>query len=214
LKREGALTARQLSEQLGLSSNAIRHHLRELEAERVVGYRREQRGIGAPTFAWHLSATGEGLFPQRYKEMLTEVLDLVAEQTGRQAVVSALDARFAELSRKLRSSLEGASPERRMDEVRRVLVEGGYMAEWRPADGGVRLTEHHCAVRALAERFPEICEAEARFLADVLAAAVERESHMLEGCTACEYRVRFPESGGSGLATLQGVHRQDTRESA
>jgi len=29
----------------------------------------------------------------------------------------------------------------------------------------------------------------------VLAAAVEREAHILQGCTACEYKVRFPETG-------------------
>ena len=78
LKRAGALTTRELSEQLGLSANAIRHHLRELETEGVAAYRREQRGVGAPTYAWHLSPAGEGLFPQRYKELLTEVLDRVA----------------------------------------------------------------------------------------------------------------------------------------
>lgn len=214
LKRGGSLTARELGEQLGLSSNAIRHHLRELEVEGVIGYRREQRGVGAPTFAWHLSPVGEALFPQGYKEMLTEVLDLVAEQAGRQAVVSALEARFAELSRKLRSNLDGASPQRRMDEVSRVLVEGGYMAEWRDGEDGLRLTEHNCAVRALAERFPEVCAAEARFLADVLAAAVERESHMLDGCTACEYRVRFAESGEPPLTALEGLHRTDMGEPA
>ena len=43
----------------------------------------------------------------------------------------------------------------------------------------------------MAERFPEICAAEARFLADVLGAEVERSGHMLNGCSACEYHVRF-----------------------
>jgi DeoR family suf operon transcriptional repressor len=43
----------------------------------------------------------------------------------------------------------------------------------------------------VAERFPEICAAEARFLADVLGAEVERREHMLDGCSACEYHVRF-----------------------
>jgi len=100
--------------------------------------------------------------------------------------------------------LADASPERRMDVVMRALVEGGYMAEWRDSEGGLRLTEHNCAIRALAERFPEICEAEARFLEEVLAAAVHRETHMLDGCPACEYRVRFPEEGSSTLTMLRG----------
>ncbi|HTS88868.1 MAG TPA: winged helix-turn-helix transcriptional regulator [Gemmatimonadales bacterium] len=194
LKRAGSLTAKDLAEQLDLSSNAVRHHLRELESEGVIAYRREQRGVGAPTFAWYLTPSGEALFPQRYKEVLTEVLDRVAAQAGRQAVVSALETRFAELTRKLQAALENAPPERRMEAVIRALVDDGYMAEWRSREGGLLLTEHNCAIRALAERFPEICAAEARFLEEVLAAAVHREAHMLQGCTSCEYRVEFPEA--------------------
>lgn len=197
LKRAGALTARDLGEHLGLSSNAIRHHLRELETEAVIAYRREQRGVGAPTYAWYLSPAGEALFPQRYKELLTEMLDRVAEQAGRQAVVTAFENRFADLSRRLQAELADAPPSRRMDVVMRALVDGGYMAEWRTEGEGLRLTEHNCAIRALAERFPEICDAEAKFLTEVLAASVQRETHMLEGCAACEYSVRFPPEGVS-----------------
>ncbi len=197
LKRTGSLTTRDLGERLGLSPNAIRHHLRELETEAVIAYRREQRGVGAPTYAWHLSQSGEALFPQRYKELMTEVLERVAEQAGRQAVVSAFENRFADLSRRLQAELAGAPPERRMDVVLRALQDGGYMAEWRNEEGGLCLTEHNCAIRALAERFPEICLAEAKFLSEVLGATVERTSHMLEGCASCEYRVRFSQNSGS-----------------
>lgn len=206
LKRSGSLTARELSEHLGLSSNAVRHHLKELEGEAVIGYRREQRGIGAPTYAWYLTPAGEALFPQRYKEVLTEVLDRVMEQTGRGAVVAALETRFADLARKLRGELADASPERRMEVVIRALVEGGFMAEWRAGDGadGFRLTEHHCAIRAVAERFPEICAAEVRFLEEVLAAAVQRETHMLDGCTSCEYHVQFSAPAEPVITILQG----------
>lgn len=191
LKRAGSLTARQLATELGLSANAIRHHLRELEQTGVISYRREQRGVGAPTFAWHLSPPGEALFPQRYKELVTEVLDRVAEQAGRGAVVAALGRRFDELTHRLQAELADAPPARRLDVVMAALRDGGFMAEWREGEGGVRLTEHHCAIRAVAERYPEICEAEVRFLETVLAAEVMRQSHMLTGCPSCEYRVEF-----------------------
>jgi DeoR family suf operon transcriptional repressor len=158
LKRAGSLTTKELAEQLGLSSNAIRHHLKELESEAVIGYRREQRGVGAPTFAWYLNPAGESLFPQRYKELLTDVLDRVAEHAGRHAVVTALETRFTDLAHKLQRELSDAPPEKRMEVVMRALVEGGYMAEWHEGEGGLRLTEHNCAIRALAERFPEAGE--------------------------------------------------------
>lgn len=191
LKRAGALTTRQLGEQLRLSANAIRHHLKELRTEGVIGFRREKRGVGAPTFAWHLNSSGESLFPQRYKEILTEVLERIAEQSGRQAVVAAFEGRFADLARKLQAELADAPKAKRMEAVLRSLSEGGYMAEWRDADGGLQLKEHNCAIRALAERFPEICTAEAKFLSEVLGATVERTAHQLDGCSSCEYRVKF-----------------------
>jgi hypothetical protein len=48
----------------------------------------------------------------------------------------------------------------------------------------------------------------------VLAAAVHRESHMLDGCTACEYRVRFPEMEEPTLTTLHGSGRTAREERA
>jgi predicted ArsR family transcriptional regulator len=55
----------------------------------------------------------------------------------------------------------------------------------------VVLTEHNCPLPAIAGRFPELCTAEAKYLAEVLGAQVERTGHILSGCPACEYRVRL-----------------------
>jgi DeoR family suf operon transcriptional repressor len=193
LKRLQWATAKDLAARLQLSLTAVRHHLKELEAGHLLSYRREQRGMGAPTYAYQLSPAGEALFPQRYKEVLTEMLDRVVEHGGRPALVSALEQRYVDLARKLGPELADASPAQRLDVVQRALVDGGFMAEWENQQGGVRLTEHNCAIRAVAERFPEVCAAEAKFLQEVLVAVVKREAHILEGCSACEYRVVFPQ---------------------
>jgi len=66
------------------------------------------------------------------------------------------------------------------------------MAEWQAAGpGAATIREHNCAIHAIAERYPEICAAEERFMAEVLGAPVERRRHILSGCTACEYHVQF-----------------------
>src|SRR6266545_267964 len=80
LKREQPLTAKDLAEKLHVSPNAVRHHLKELETEALVVYGREQRGVGAPTFAYRLALHGEALFPKRYEQTLTDLLDRVAEK--------------------------------------------------------------------------------------------------------------------------------------
>src|SRR2546428_2608933 len=83
LKRAQPLTAKDLAEKLRVSPNAIRHHLKELEAEQLIAYGREQRGVGAPTYAYRLSAEGEALFPRQYERALTDVLERLAEKAGR-----------------------------------------------------------------------------------------------------------------------------------
>ena len=65
------------------------------------------------------------------------------------------------------------------------------MAEWKAEEGAFSLSEHNCAIRAVAERFPEVCAAEEDFLQTVLGAAVERRTHIVQGCNACQYHVSF-----------------------
>ena len=199
LKRGYRLTAKEVAARLGMSLNAVRHHLKELEADGLVEYERQHRGVGAPTFAYRLSAAGEALFPRRYEATLTELLDYVVRRDGRASAVEVLEARYEALARRLEAELAGATPSERMAAVARLLSDEGYMAEGTASSVSGTLIEHNCAVQAVAERFPEICAAEARFLAAALGAEVDRRGHILSGCSACEYRVHFGNEGSAGL---------------
>jgi DeoR family suf operon transcriptional repressor len=198
LKRAGRRTAKELAAKLGTSLNAVRNHLKELEAEALVEYERQHHGVGAPAFAYRLSAAGEALFPRRYEATLTELLDYVVDREGRASAVAVLEARYDALTRRLQSELTGATPAERMAAVARLLSDEGYMAEGTASSGAGTLIEHNCAIQAVAERFPEICAAEARFLAAALGAEVDRHEHILSGCSACEYRVRFNAADAAG----------------
>ncbi len=193
LKRTPDRTARDLGRELGYSLNGVRHHLKELEVDGLVAYQRRHHGVGAPVFVYRLTAAGEALFPRRYEATLLEFLDHVVAQDGREAAVRVLEAQFTTLANRLGDAVAGAPSRRRLETVAAALSDEGYMAEWREQHGGsfATLTEHNCAVKAVAERFPEMCQAEARFLETVLGGPVERRSHILNGCGACEYHVRL-----------------------
>jgi predicted ArsR family transcriptional regulator len=137
LKRAQPLTAKQLAHQLGVSVNAIRHHLKELEAEALIAYGREQRGVGAPTFAYRLSPNGEGLFPRAYEETLTQLLQRVAEQGGRQAAVGLFEDHYRDLTHQLQAELAGAAASERLDLVARLMNQQGY-GRRRPGRSGCR----------------------------------------------------------------------------
>lgn len=206
LKLTPGLTAKGLSGRLGLSLNAIRHHLKELEVDGLLTHDREQRGVGAPVFAYRLSESGERVFPRRYESTLTDVLAALVEREGRDAVVSALEARYAALLQRLPPDLPSFPVHERLAAVTRLLNEDGFMPEWEGSAEGGTLTEHNCSIRAVAERFPEICAAEERFLSAALGASVDLQAHVLDGCAACEYQVQFTPPVSIGTARPQGVN--------
>lgn len=191
IKKSQPITAKELGLRFGMSANAMRRHLRELELEGMVRFGRERQAMGAPAFAYRLTDAGEALFPNGYKDALTEFLDKVAARDGRDAVVAMFEERYAQLARRLESELEAAPREQRLTALARALSEAGYMAEWQGSAGVFRLAEHNCAMRAVVQRFPEICAVEERFLRDVLDAHVQREAHIGSGCNACEYAISF-----------------------
>jgi DeoR family suf operon transcriptional repressor len=192
LKKTAPQTARELADQHAVSVTAVRRHLKELEAEGLVRHGREWRGQGAPTYAYRLSPGGEALFPKRYKEALTRLLEHVVAREGRSAALEVVQEQYAEMKRMLPLDLGDATPQERIAAVARVLEQAGFMAEADDSSGETRLKVHNCAIDAVASRLPEICQTELTFLEDTLAARVDRQTHIVGGCSACEYAVRFP----------------------
>jgi DeoR family transcriptional regulator, suf operon transcriptional repressor len=192
LKRSPGGTVRALAAQLELSLNAVRAHLKELEAERLVSHERLAHGVGAPVYAYRLTPAGEALFPRRYEDALLRVLDHVAEREGRAAAVELLAAsRFDALRARLLGELADAPPAERMRAVVRALSDQGYMAEGAATFCCGTLVQHNCAIRAAAERYPEICAVERSFLEEVLGGRVELRKNQLAGGCACEHKVSF-----------------------
>jgi predicted ArsR family transcriptional regulator len=204
---------------LGLSPNAVRHHLKELEAAGLVAYDRQAGAVGAPSHRYHLTPAGDALFPRRYEEAVGRLLDHVVEHQGRAAAVAVLEAKYRELALRLVAELANASPEERLNAVARALAAEGYMPEVRreTATALPMLVEHNCPMQQVAERFPELCEAEARFLAEVLEAEVTRSAHIVTGCGTCEYsiesRVTNSQSRVTSHETREGHELAPSRDS-
>ena len=192
LKHDQPLTAQELADRLGVSATATRRHLKELEAEHLITYGREQRGQGAPTFVYRLSESGAELFPNRYQDTARRLLEHMIQSEGRDAAAEVLKGQYADLKGKLAGRVEGLKPLDRVAEVARVLNEAGFMAEARIEEGrGAKLLVHNCAIHALASCLPEICEAEIEFIQESIGTRVEREGHIVSGCNACEYAVHL-----------------------
>jgi DeoR family suf operon transcriptional repressor len=193
LKSNGSATAKHLAATFGYSLNAVRHHLKELEGEGVIGYGRVPSGVGAPAHTWHLTDHGHALFPDRYERTVADLLDHLVATQGRDAAVRLLEQQYQDLAARLEAETRDMPAADRGDVVARVMRAEGYMATWQHASAGGLLTEHHCPHRLIAERFPEICLAEERFLSEVFGQNVERLSRIAGGCGTCTYRIDLAE---------------------
>lgn len=189
LKKAQPLTVQELAERHQVTPNAIRRHLKELEAEQLVEHAREQRGQGAPTFTYRLSERGEALFPNRYEAELTAALEFLEKSVGREAVRRFFEQRFRRQADEILARLGDAAYEQRVAAVVEFLRREGFMPNVSTDAGSLRLAEHNCAMHAVAQRFPEVCDTELEFLTELLGPGVQRERHIVSGCNACEYAI-------------------------
>jgi predicted ArsR family transcriptional regulator len=189
LKRAGVATATVLADTLDCAVNTVRHHLKELEAEDLVVHDRTHHGVGAPLYTYRLSPKGHGLFPDRYAEALSHILDQVVQLQGRPASVALLQSHYGALGERICTETAGVARDARGERIARALDGEGFMATWQPAPNGGVLTEHNCPHRVVAERFPEVCAEEEAFLARAFGGTVQRQSRIASGCGCCTYHV-------------------------
>ncbi|MCZ6916155.1 MAG: HTH domain-containing protein [Gemmatimonadetes bacterium] len=208
MKKSQPLTAKELAEAFGVSANAVRRHLKELEAEHLVHYGREQRGVGAPTYSYRLSRDGEALFPNQYEQALTRLIGHVVDREGREAAIAVVEEQYADLRRQLGGIVPGVSPIDRLKMLAGVMEEAGFMAESSEENGEVTLRVQNCALHAVASCLPEVCDTELKFLEDALHAQVERKTHIMNGCNACEYAVEFAGPTWSGAKPERLLHER------
>jgi DeoR family suf operon transcriptional repressor len=197
VKRGQPITAKELAAEFGLTANALRRHLKELETEGLVRCAREIRGVGGPVLTYSLTEAGEALFPRAYDTTLTTLLDNVREQHGTDGVVQLFKAQWERVASTAPDELASLPLGERAQLLAELLTSHGYMAEATPTPNGdaAVIREHNCVLRAVAEKFPEVCVAEEKFLAEFLGAVVERRKHITSGASCCEYCVKERESG-------------------
>jgi DeoR family transcriptional regulator, suf operon transcriptional repressor len=197
LKAHGEATAEEVAETLGITTAGARQHLAALTHEGLVAEVDEPRPPGAPGRPrrhYSLTARAEPLFPKAYGELANELLGYL-EADGDQAVARLFDRRRdarVENARRRLSRRRGFR--QKVAELARILDEDGYLADWEALpDGSFRITEHNCAILAVAERQPGACRAEIEFLRTALeGATVERVTHIVAGAHQCAYVVSPP----------------------
>lgn len=192
--------AQELAEALEISPQAIRRHLKDLEAEGLIEHQAKQLGMGRPQHLYQLSQKGRDRFPNRYGEFAVSLLDTLAETVGTEQVSTLLQKQWQRKAAEYRARVGTGSLPERVKKLVELRKSEGYMAECHvingsnsDGDAGERLilTEHNCAISNVAESFPSVCGHELEMFAAILPdCQVERTHWMNNGEHQCGYLIQ------------------------
>ena len=198
LRKQGHATAHELAEQLEISPQAIRRHLKDLETKNLIEHQLAQEGMGRPQHLYQLTGLGRDRFPHRYDEFAVSLLDTLAETVGSEQVSSILQKQWERKALDYRDRLGKGSVQQRVAALVELRKIEGYMAEWHPVEeeGDAKgdrflITEHNCAISNVAASFPGVCGHELEMFAFVLPdCKVERTYWMINGEHHCGYLIQ------------------------
>ncbi|PSN15884.1 iron-sulfur cluster biosynthesis transcriptional regulator SufR [filamentous cyanobacterium CCT1] len=200
LLRQGEATAHAIADHFEVSTQAIRRHLKDLEAEALIEHRAVQEGMGRPNHLYQLSAKGRDRFPAKYDEFAISLLDTLADTLGQDGVGTVLRKQWERKALEYRNRVGTGTIAERVARLVQLRKDEGYMAEWHEVepDGDLCqsapcyiITEYNCAISHIAESFPSVCGHELEMFQVALAdCAVQRTHWLVKGEHRCGYLVQ------------------------
>ncbi|HWE25754.1 MAG TPA: winged helix-turn-helix transcriptional regulator [Myxococcales bacterium] len=192
LKRDGPLAIAQLAERLGMSGEAVRQQLVQLQREGWIEALRERgpaRHSGRPPARYRLSQAGDNVFPKHYDSLMVAVIDAVASELGPAALERILSRLTDARVRQWEPRLVGKSLRERVEALRGVYEGEDPFMEVEEVAGGFRLVEHNCPFLNVAMERPAVCSVTVSLLSRLLGVTVVREQRFQNGDGRCSFRV-------------------------
>jgi predicted ArsR family transcriptional regulator len=191
IKRNGAMTAEELAQILGISQVAVRQHLASLEAEDVVTVTIERRGLGRPAHRYGLTRAGDESFPREYDRLANSLIEEIRSWLGEPGVMEVAARRRQRTLSLLMLHTAGEPVMIRAQELAKRLTDLGFMAELHlNEDGDVVLIKRNCPIYQVALNHPELCcQGDCAAYSQALGVHVVQERSILDGHHACEIRI-------------------------
>jgi len=192
LKTRGALTAGEISKELGITTEGARLQLLKLTEEGLIQSSHESKGVGRPTQYFSLSELGNKGFPDTHAELTVKLIQQIKETLGDEALQTVISA--GEQKAKLRYSQQlnqASSLEDKVRQLTEIRNREGYMAEYTKEDNGYLLVENHCPICAAAKICQGFCTSELNTFKFVLGDEVNitRVNHIIAGDRRCAYKI-------------------------
>ncbi|MCU0519719.1 MAG: ArsR family transcriptional regulator [Anaerolineae bacterium] len=198
MKRLGEVTVQDLSNELGLTSVTVRHHLEILRSEGYISDPEIVRSSrpGRPRFVYRLTSTAADLFPNNYSGLASALLGTIEEcmaPAERDYLLERAANRIAE-----RAGTLPDDPAVRVDSVVTFLNQQGYVSRWEESKeekGQYLIHVSSCPYYHVSQAHKDVCQID-RYMVQLLAgpkSEVKRLTNAANRGGLCVYALSWPE---------------------
>jgi predicted ArsR family transcriptional regulator len=190
LLRAPRSTINELAEAVGINPISVRHHLTNLQMEGLVEAEEERHGVGRPRLVYLLTEDGLERFPTRYLRLTTRLLTQMKEKLPGAMVGELFKEVATGLADEHEEALKGLGVEDRLDLVKTLLAEEGFMVEWEKKNDEYHIHEITCPYLQVGQQHPEVCAVDETLISRMLSVPANKIQCILSGASHCTYVVK------------------------
>lgn len=179
-----------LADEIGINPISVRHHLTNLQAEGLISAAEERHGVGRPRLVYSLTEDGLERFPTRYLRLTTRLLSQMKEQLPQPMVSDMFKQVATSLAAEHEQQLIGLSVEERLNVMKELLGEEGFVVEWEKQEQDYLIHEITCPYLQVGHVHPEVCIVDQTLISKMLAVPANKIQCILSGAAHCTYIVK------------------------
>jgi DeoR family transcriptional regulator, suf operon transcriptional repressor len=183
-------TINELAEAVGINPISVRHHLTNLQVERLVAAEEERHGVGRPRLVYFLTEDGLEKFPTRYLRLTTRILTQMKGKFPQPMVSEMFREVATTMADEHSAELKGLNVEERLDVMKDLLAEEGFVVEWEKKGAEYLIHEITCPYLQVGQSHPEVCTVDQTLISRMLAVPANKIQCILSGAAHCTYVVQ------------------------
>ncbi len=181
---------KELGELLGLTSTGIRQHLTVLERDGLIEAQEERGHVGRPALVYSLTDAGDALYPKKYDDLASTLLQELHNLAGSDVVQSLLRRVAVRFAEPYMDRVEGRTLPERAAEITKIISERGCLAELELRGDECLISQHTCPFPNVAKVNSGVCALEVKFVRRLAGTDARLISSILRGDKTCTYRLR------------------------
>jgi DeoR family transcriptional regulator, suf operon transcriptional repressor len=181
-------TINALAKSVDINAISVRHHLANLQAERLVEASEERHGVGRPRLVYSLTEKGIEKFPTRYLNLTNKLLDQLNKSLPDETIQEIFYGLASDTIEKHIDTVTSASSmEEKLDLTIEILNQEGFSVEWERVGDQYAIHSTTCPYHQISQKHPEICIIDKTILSQLLSVPLAQNNCIANGEKRCSY---------------------------